>query len=86
MRAGKSGTRTISRFLTATECDVGDGTHDAADGIEAPQDIDVVAVGFHVLSGDQAGRYAVTVSRNWRLTVGWEGRDAIDVDLEDYHG
>jgi hypothetical protein len=28
----------------------------------------------------------MTVSRNWRLTFGWEGEDAVDVDLEDYHG
>jgi proteic killer suppression protein len=23
---------------------------------------------------------------NWRLTFGWDGEDAIEVDLEDYHG
>src|SRR5204862_4956571 len=30
--------------------------------------------------------YATTVSRNWRMTFGWDGEDAVDVDLEDYHG
>jgi proteic killer suppression protein len=38
------------------------------------------------LSGNFVGRYAVWVSRNWRITFGWSGDDAIDVDLEDYHG
>jgi len=33
-----------------------------------------------------AGRYAVSVSRNWRITFAWIGEDAIDVDMEDYHG
>jgi len=28
----------------------------------------------------------MTVSRNWRLTFGWDGEDAIELDLEDYHG
>jgi proteic killer suppression protein len=32
------------------------------------------------------GRYAMTVSRNWRLTFAWDGEDAVHVDLEDYHG
>jgi proteic killer suppression protein len=51
-----------------------------------PQDMDIIAFGFHALTGDLKGRYAVTVSRNWRLTFGFEGRDAVEVDLEDYHG
>ena len=28
---------------------------------------------------------AVDASGNWRITFGWDGMDAIDVDLEDYH-
>ena len=32
-----------------------------------------------------AGRFAITVSRNWRLTFGFDGDDAVQVDLEDYH-
>ena len=46
----------------------------------------IPGTGFHALRGDQKGRYAMTVSRNWRLTFGWEGEDAVDLDLEDYHG
>lgn len=51
-----------------------------------PEDLDVVTYGFHALSGDLAGRYAVTVSRNWRLTIAFDGQDAVEIDLEDYHG
>jgi len=42
--------------------------------------------GFHALKGELAGRYAVLVSRNWRITFSWRGEDATAVDLEDYHG
>ncbi|HTV70204.1 MAG TPA: type II toxin-antitoxin system RelE/ParE family toxin [Rhizobiaceae bacterium] len=52
----------------------------------SPQEMDSPGFGFHALTGDQAGRFAVLVSRNWRLTFGWDGENAIEVDLEDYHG
>lgn len=51
-----------------------------------PEELDLPGLGFHALSANLAGRYAVTVSRNWRITFGWDGEDATDVDLEDYHG
>jgi len=59
---------------------------DALDLARSPQDMAILGAGFHALRGDLKGRYALTVSRNWRLTFGWRGQDAIDVDLEDYHG
>lgn len=40
---------------------------------------------FHALKGNLKGRFAVDASGNWRLTFGWDGNDAIDLDLEDYH-
>jgi len=48
--------------------------------------MDLPGFGFHALTGNLKGRYAVTVSRNWRITFGWDKGDAIDIDLEDYHG
>jgi toxin HigB-1 len=59
---------------------------DLLDEAIKPDDMDVTSYGFHALKGNQKGRYALTVSRNWRLTFGWDEKDAIDVDLEDYHG
>ncbi|HLI11668.1 MAG TPA: type II toxin-antitoxin system RelE/ParE family toxin [Alphaproteobacteria bacterium] len=58
----------------------------ALDAATAASDMAFPGSGFHRLTGDQAGRYAVTVSRNWRITFGWREGDAVDVDLEDYHG
>ena len=59
---------------------------DLLDQATQPDDMNVVTFSFHALTGDQAGRFAITVSRNWRLTFGFDGADAIRVDLEDYHG
>jgi proteic killer suppression protein len=56
------------------------------DVASVPHEMDIPGLGFHALKGDQAGRYAVWVSRNWRITFGWQGNNAVDVDMEDYHG
>jgi proteic killer suppression protein len=37
------------------------------------------------LKGRGKGRFAVDASGHWRITFAWDGEDAIDVDLEDYH-
>ncbi|KHK89065.1 type II toxin-antitoxin system RelE/ParE family toxin [Novosphingobium malaysiense] len=42
--------------------------------------------GFHALTGNRAGTYAMTVTRNWRLTFTRIDEQTIaDLDLEDYH-
>ncbi len=42
--------------------------------------------GFHALKGDRKGSYAMTVTKNWRLTFVKINDQAIaDLDLEDYH-
>lgn len=42
--------------------------------------------GFHPLTGDRAGTYAMTVTKNWRLTFTKIDETAIaDLNLEDYH-
>ena len=56
------------------------------DAARVPDEMDVAGFGFHALKGDQAGRFAVWVSRNWRITFSWEGENAFDVEMEDYHG
>lgn len=56
------------------------------DQASCPENMDVTTFGFHPLKGDQLGRFAITVSKNWRLTFAFDGTDATDVDLEDYHG
>jgi proteic killer suppression protein len=58
----------------------------ALDRATKPEDLSFPGSGFHALTGDIAGRYALTVSRNWRITFAWADGNAPDVDLEDYHG
>ena len=42
--------------------------------------------GFHALTGDRAGSFAMTVTKNWRLTfVKIDDEVIADLDLEDYH-
>jgi proteic killer suppression protein len=40
---------------------------------------------LHALKGKLKGRWSVTISGNWRITFGFEGKDAVLVDYEDYH-
>lgn len=40
---------------------------------------------LHVLHGDMAGEWVVSVSGNWRLIFEFKDGDAITVDYEDYH-
>lgn len=42
--------------------------------------------GLHALVGDQAGRWAMIVTKNWRLTfIRVDETTIADLDLEDYH-
>ena len=50
-----------------------------------PQEMDAQGFRFHALRGRDKGRFAVWASGNYRITFGWAGEDAVDVDLEDYH-
>lgn len=55
------------------------------DAAQMPEDMNLPGYRFHGLKGKDKGRYAVDASGNWRITFAWDGRNAIDVDLEDYH-
>lgn len=59
--------------------------------IDAAGSLDELAVppnyGLHRLTGDRAGTWVMTVTRNWRITFRINADGAlIDMDLEDYHG
>lgn len=58
---------------------------DRLEAASRPEDMNLPGFGFHGLSGFNPKRYAVSVSGNWRITFAFEGEDAVDVDLEDYH-
>ncbi len=42
--------------------------------------------GFHAMTGDRAGTYAMTVTKNWRMTFTKVDEQTIaNLNLEDYH-
>lgn len=58
--------------------------------IDAAADFDRLAeppnYGFHALTGDRKGAFAMSVTRNWRLTFTKVDEHTLaDLDLEDYH-
>ncbi|MDB5969074.1 MAG: plasmid maintenance system killer family protein [Hydrocarboniphaga sp.] len=58
---------------------------DRLDASTKADDMNLPGYKFHGLKGERKGTFAVSVSGNWRLTFRFDGEDAIDVDLEDYH-
>jgi proteic killer suppression protein len=55
------------------------------DAATSPQDMNLPGLVLHELEGQRKGTWAVRVSGNWRITFTFNGVDACDVDLEDYH-
>ena len=58
--------------------------------IEATQTVEELRLppnfGAHPLTGDRKGEWALTVSKNWRMTFRMNAAGAIDdMNLEDYH-
>jgi proteic killer suppression protein len=58
---------------------------DRLDAVVRPEDMNIPGFKFHPLTGNRKGTYAVTVTGNWRITFRFDGKGAIDVELEDYH-
>ena len=58
---------------------------DALDVATSPQQMRISGFDYHTLKGPRRGDHAVSVNGNWRITFGWDGTDAININLEDYH-
>ena len=77
-RGDRSGIRpdlveTVRRILTVL------------DQATTPQALDLPGYRLHPLKGDLKGFWSVTVRANWRIIFRFEGTDAFDVELIDYH-
>ncbi len=55
------------------------------DGAVAPQALNLPGYRLHPLKGDLKGLWSVTVRANWRIMFRFEGTDAFDIELIDYH-
>lgn len=50
-----------------------------------PAGMDLPGLRLHPLRGEHRGQWAVSVSGNWRVVFEFDGPDATDIDLVDYH-
>lgn len=57
----------------------------ALDTAHTIEDMDVPGFALHPLKGSVRGRWAVSVSGNWRLTFEFKDGNAYVLDYEDYH-
>lgn len=55
------------------------------DEAETPQAMNLPGYRLHPLKGALKGFWSVTVRANWRIVFRFEGVDALDVELTDYH-
>lgn len=37
------------------------------------------------LSGNRAGQWSIRINDQWRICFRWNGSDALDVEIVDYH-
>jgi proteic killer suppression protein len=37
------------------------------------------------LKGSRKGQHSIRINRQWRVCFKWEGSDAVDVEIIDYH-
>ena len=40
---------------------------------------------LEALRGDRAGQWSIRINAQWRVCFRWEGNDAYDVEICDYH-
>ena len=55
------------------------------DVAKSAEDMNLPGYRLHALKGIRKGAFAVDASGNFRITFRFDGEDAVDVDLEDYH-
>ena len=57
----------------------------ALDTAKAVDDMDIPGFRLHSLKGEMLGRWAISVSGNWRVTFEFRDGNAHVLDYEDYH-
>jgi proteic killer suppression protein len=55
------------------------------DAATTPQALNIPRYHLHPLKGQMKGLWSVTVRANWRIVFRFEGTDAFDVEMIDYH-
>jgi toxin HigB-1 len=55
------------------------------DSATTPQALGIPRYRLHPLRGELKGLWSVTVRANWRIIFRFEGTEAFDIELIDYH-
>jgi proteic killer suppression protein len=55
------------------------------DEADTAQAMNLPGYRLHPLKGDLKGLWSITVRANWRIVFRFEGNDAFDIELIDYH-
>jgi proteic killer suppression protein len=55
------------------------------DEAATPRELNLPGYHLHPLKGDLKGFWSVTVRANWRIIFRFQGADAVEVNLIDYH-
>ena len=58
---------------------------DRLGAVASPDKMNLPGFDFHALRGFNPTRYTVHVNGPWCITFAFDGVDAVDVDLEQYH-
>ena len=61
------------------------GDEAVAHAATALSDLNMPGWSVHPLKGNREGRHAMAISGPWRITFRWDGKDAHELDLEQYH-
>ena len=77
--------RNDSRYVPPRHVDKIEGVLGRLDVVSEPSQMDIPGYRLHPLHGNLERHWAVSVSRNWRITFRFVGTDVTDVDLVDYH-
>jgi proteic killer suppression protein len=54
------------------------------EAVNQPEEMEIAGFHFHSLQG-KPKRWSARVTGIYRITFGWQGETALDVDFEDYH-
>lgn len=73
------------RRVSADHADKSERILARLDEASSPDGMDLPGYRLHLLKGDLAGCWAVSVSGNWRVVFRFDGGHACDVDLVDDH-
>jgi len=80
----------LKLYLTGKSKDIGKSYQakclrclDVLEQADELTELNIPGFRFHGLQG-KPKRYSMTVSKNYRITFGWD-KGAIDIDFEDYH-